>query len=114
MNRWGASAETFDDAASAPLGLVNFPRTVGVDLRESRAQSARHEHILQKLVAAVDHKPDDLLVLSRGIDQLLRREGVRIINVDQFEDLARRGHELRDEPLVLRSTQRGSTLLVGA
>merc|ERR1712138_354354 len=33
----------------APLGLVDLSRTVGVDLRQSRAQSPRHEHVLQEL-----------------------------------------------------------------
>ena len=49
-----------------------------------------------------------------GIHQLLGGQTIGIIDVDQFKNFLCRGHELGDELLVLRSTQRGSTLLVGA
>ena len=102
MNRWGASAETFDDAASAPLGQVDLARPIRVELRERRFQTSRHQQVLEVRVAAVDEEVDDLLVRLDGRGDLLLRERARVVFVDHHEDLARGEQEFGRKGLVLR------------
>ena len=97
MNRWGASAETFDDAASAPLGQVDLARPIRVELRERGLEARRHQQILEVRLAAVDEEVDHLLVGADGVDDLLLLERARVVLVDHAEDLARRRQEVEAE-----------------
>ena len=82
MNRWGASAETFDDAASAPLRKINFARPIRVELRERGLEARRHQQILEVRVAAVDQEVDNFLVRLDGGGYLFFRQRAGVIFVD--------------------------------
>ena len=82
MNRWGASAETFDDAASAPLGQVDLARPIRIKLRERRLEARRHQQILEVRVAAVDQEVDNFLVRLDGGGYLFLRQRAGVIFVD--------------------------------
>ena len=97
MNRWGASAETFDDAASAPLGQVDLARPIRVELRERRFQTSRHQQVLEVRVAAVDEELDDALVAFDGRDDLRLFERAAAVVVDHLENFTSRVQELRAE-----------------
>ena len=102
MNRWGASAETFDDAASAPLRKINFARPIRVELRERGLEARRHQQVLEVRVAAVDQEVDNFLVRLDGGGDLFLCERARVVLVDHHEDLARGEQEFGRKGLVLR------------
>ena len=102
MNRWGASAETFDDAASAPLGQVDLARSIRIKLRERGLEARRHQQVLEVRVAAVDQEVDNFLVRLDGGGYLFLRERARVVLVDHHEDLARGEQEFGRKGLVLR------------
>ena len=97
MNRWGASAETFDDAAFAPLRKINFARSIGIKLRERGLEASRHQQVLEVRVAAVDEELDDALVALDGRDDLLLLERAAAVVVDHLENFTSRVQELRAE-----------------
>ena len=97
MNRWGASAETFDDAAFAPLRKINFARSIGIKLRERGLEARRHQQVLEVRVAAVDEELDDALVALDGRDDLLLLERAAAVVVDHLENFTSRVQELRAE-----------------
>ena len=82
MNRWGASADTRDDAAAAPLGQVDLARPIRVELRERRFQTSRHQQVLEVRVAAVDQEVDNFLVRLDGGGNLFFRQRAGVILVD--------------------------------
>ena len=102
MDRWGAAAETCDDAASAPLGQVDLARPIRVELRERSFQTSRHEQVLEVRVAAVDQEVDNFLVRLDGGGYLFLCERARVVLVDHHEDLARGEQEFGRKGLVLR------------
>ena len=102
MNRWGASAETFDDAASAPLRKINFARSIRIKLRERGLEARRHEQVLEVRVAAVDQEVDNFLVRLDGGGYLFLCERAGVVLVDHHEDLARGEQEFGRKGLVLR------------
>jgi len=102
MNRWGASAETFADAAFAPLRKINFARSIGIKLRERGLEARRHQQVLEVRVAAVDQEVDNFLVRLDGGGYLFLCERARVVLVDHHEDLARGEQEFGRKGLVLR------------
>jgi len=102
MNRWGASAETFDDAAFAPLRELDLARAVAVDGLKGRLELRRHEQVLEVPVAAVVQEFLHFRVRLHRSKNLLVAQRAAFIFIHEHEDLPGRVEERGGERLVLR------------
>ena len=114
MNRWGASVETFDDAASAPLRKINFARPIRVELRERGLEARRHQQELQVRLAAVLQEVLHRLIGRHAVHDLRFGERARVVLVDHQETFSSGVEELGREGLDLRAVRRLRLLALDA